>query len=164
MKRLEDLINMESLLDDVSETNAQQDTDPNDLCPWCDKRMPTKASKTLQRLVLKAKQASYLAPRPSNPFGLKAPFSKYIDVCRRHEYELLELPKAAANGWPRSIRFKDISRRLEGMREHLHKYVMDKSRSKFWIAIARQIKSHGTLATFSLANQYNNVSNQIHAG
>lgn len=158
-----DLLEMSSLLEEPLDEDIQV-ADPKTLCPWCDKLLPAKPSKTLRCLMTKAKKSSYPNPRRSNSLGLKAPFHCYLDVCQRHEYEVQELPKASANGWPKTIQFKKIPGRLEAMRTHLNTYVQDKSQSVFWRLLSREIKERGTLATLSLANQFNTLSGQVHAG
>lgn len=162
VKKLCDILDPDLIQDD--DCDVLDVVDPEALCPWCDASMPTNPTKALLSLIRKAKHGSYKNPRPTNPLGLKAPFSLYLDVCARHEYETAELPKAAIRGWPKTIRFSHLPKRIEGMRQQLSVYVKNKSESVFWKELSQRIRKHGTLATLSLGQQFLTVEQQFHAG
>lgn len=159
-KTLDQLVDL-SFLD---EPDSPPRIDPRLLCPWCDSRLPARPTSVLLRLIEEAKGVSHAAPRSSNALGLKAPFSQYLHVCERHEFENEELPKARAQGWPERINFRKLVARTRELYDVLHPYVLDKSESNFWTELAAKIQKDGTLATLSLSRQYMCIEDEPVAG
>lgn len=65
-------------------------------------------------------------PRPSNPLGLKAPLVTFITVCQRHRFESEILPEAEAKGWPKDIKWKEVSGRVIKMEKALRALIEDR--------------------------------------
>jgi hypothetical protein len=95
------------------------------------------------------------SPRIGNKLGLVAPMTRYIEVCQRHEFESVELPKAKENRWPRKIDFEALPKRIKSsaMRDRLRKVIKEPILSAFWNEIAADIVAKGARATVSAMGQ-----------
>lgn len=90
--------------------------DPKDLCPYCDDLLPSNPTPLLLRLLATAKSASTPDVRPTNPLGRKATMTVYVDLCQRHRFESVLLPKARKKGWKEVIKWENLKERVEAMR------------------------------------------------
>ena len=68
--------------------------DPARLCPWCDELLPLTPSPHLERLISIARARSSKDSRPTNPLGLYAAPTVFINVCQRHRFESHQVPLA----------------------------------------------------------------------
>ncbi|KAJ7792855.1 hypothetical protein B0H14DRAFT_2928968 [Mycena olivaceomarginata] len=111
-------------------------TDPASLCPYCDRLLPEDPSQFLLDLLEKAYLKSVKDPRPSNPSGRKAPISVYVDLCSRHQFEGVYLPQAKRKGWPTSIDWESVEKRIIGMAPQLKTILANtgpaRANSIFW--------------------------------
>lgn len=103
-------------------------------------------------------------PRPANPLGRKAPFTTFISICQRHKFESDILPEAERKGWPKSIEWKKLNRRIEKMRNDLQALIEDdgteddgpKGRCFAWREIMQLVKEKGTRAATGVKDQFMN--------
>jgi hypothetical protein len=146
--------------------------DLSTLCPYCDEPLPCNPTPQLNDLLATAKQQSYGDPRPQNPFGLKAPLAIYISACQRHRFETHLLPEALEKGWPQSIDFKEVPKRVESMKSALEDLIIDvddcndnessvyddtrspRSRSIFWRELKKEIQKQGSRTTTGVKGQF----------
>ncbi|KAH7920529.1 hypothetical protein BV22DRAFT_1133001 [Leucogyrophana mollusca] len=150
--------------------------DPSTLCPYCDDILPPHPTPLLKSLLATAQRKSYPDPRPRNPRGLKAPLPAYISACQRHRFETHHLPMAVEKGWPTEIDFKQVPRRVEGMKgtleaiisdggesgegdeddlyEHLFEEKGPRGRSVFWHDVKREVKKQGSRAALGVKGQF----------
>ncbi|KAH9479734.1 hypothetical protein JR316_0008329 [Psilocybe cubensis] len=99
--------------------------DPRTLCPFCDTPLPSELTPLLSNLLETTRQIARKDPRPTNPLGLKAPFTTYITVCQRHRFETKILPEAEQKGWPKKIKWKKVSGRVLKMKTFLQALIED---------------------------------------
>ncbi|KAG1834349.1 RTC4-like domain-containing protein [Suillus subluteus] len=146
--------------------------DPSTVCPYCDEPLPSNPTPQLENLLATAKRKSYPDPRPRNSSGLKAPLGIYISACQRHRFETHSLPEAMEKGWPQSIDFKKVPKRVEGMKGALEAIITDtdihsdnedsveddargpRARSDFWREIKKQIKKQGSRTVTGVKGQF----------
>ena len=101
------------------------DVDPRSLCPYCDMPLPTAPSVHLLSLLVSTRKKSKPDPRPSNPLGLKAPMSVFVTACQRHRFESQILPEAERKGWPKTVDWKAVAKRVVYMKAALEALVDD---------------------------------------
>ncbi|KAG2142858.1 RTC4-like domain-containing protein [Suillus bovinus] len=148
--------------------------DPSTVCPYCDEPLPRNPTPQLNNLLAAAKRKSYPDPRPRNSRGLKAPLGIYIAACQRHHFETHSLPEAMEKGWPQSIDFKKVPKRVERMKGALEAIINDydihseneefvdddvggpRARSDFWREIKKQIKKQGSRTVTGVKGQFAN--------
>ena len=128
--------------------------DPKTLCPYCDTPLPTVPSPLLKRMITSLRSASSRDPRPGNALGLKAPIRKYIDICKRHNFESTLLPQAQEKGWPTRINFSVLSTRVERFKHIVERIIADRDRSEFWREVREQIDKDGTRKVTSISGQF----------
>ncbi|KAG1763995.1 RTC4-like domain-containing protein [Suillus occidentalis] len=146
--------------------------DPSTVCPYCDEPLPRNPTPQLKNLLATAKLKSYPDPRPRNSRGLKAPLGIYISACQRHHFESHSLPEAMEKGWPQSIDFRKVPKRVERMKGALEAIITDtdihsdnedcvhgdargpRARSEFWREIKKQIKKQGSRTVTSVKGQF----------
>ncbi|KAG2144598.1 RTC4-like domain-containing protein [Suillus clintonianus] len=158
----------------LDEDSFEIDTvvDPSTVCPYCDEPLPRNPTPQLKNLLAIAKRKSYADPRPRNSRGLKAPLGIYISACQRHHFEMHSLPEAMEKGWPQSIDFKKVPKRVEGMKSALEVIITNadslsdnedsvennargsRARSDFWEEIKKQIKKQGSRAVTGVKGQF----------
>ena len=83
----------------------------------------------------------------------------YIDMCQRHRFEVEQLPKAEAHGWPKKIDFDHLPERVETLRKSLEAIIDDKDRSFFWKELKKSIENDGLMKSIGLAGQMNAFQN-----
>lgn len=131
---------------------------PSRLCPFCDEPLPQKISTRLKTLIESLVERSKAAPRPGNPLGRDAPLALSINVCAAHRAEAQTIPQGLKKGWPRTIDFKDLPRRMKGrsVRKALEAIVnapaSDRT-SKFWIVACKDIRKRGARVANSVQGQ-----------
>lgn len=132
--------------------------DPKLLCPFCDTLLPEPATPHLKKLIRNALKKSRPDPRPNNPLGRKAPSALFVTICQRHQFEAEELPKADSNGWPRSIDWKKLEKRVKDMRDELESFLTElRARagvSVFWDEIQLELQKKGSRAVASVQGQF----------
>lgn len=129
--------------------------DPETICPFCDEDLPKNPSDLLLSLTKEARKYSRPYPRIANKLGLTAPIERYIEVCQRHEFETVELPKAESKGWPKKIEFKALPRRINSpdLQGRLQNVVANPDLSIFWEEIVMDIQKNGVRSVMSSAGQ-----------
>ncbi|KAG0703949.1 RTC4-like domain-containing protein [Suillus ampliporus] len=146
--------------------------DPSTVCPYCDESLPRNPTPLLKNLLATAKRKSYSDPRPRNPRGLKAPLGIYISACQRHRFETHSLPEAMEKGWPQTIDFKKVPKRIERMKGALEAIIIDadnrsdnedsvdddargpRARSVFWRELKKEIKKRGSRTVTGVKGQF----------
>ncbi|KAI0630608.1 RTC4-like domain-containing protein [Trametes polyzona] len=149
--------------------------DPKTLCPWCDERLPSNPTPHLVSLMASARRRSYPDDRPSNPSGLRAPPAVFVNVCQRHRFERVWIPRARRRGWPTSIEWSKLRGRVERLKEQLKAIVDDvdedfapmaatnetakkgerpRKDNEFWQDIVRNVREQGSRQTTGLRGQF----------
>jgi hypothetical protein len=113
--------------------------------------MPKRPSKILKDLLKKVFKYSTEAPRIDNKLGRTAPIDRYIEVCQRHEFETVEMPKARANGWPLMLDFEELPEKVtsSSVTNRLREVIAEPHKSTFWKDIQAAIDNGGTKAVTS---------------
>lgn len=134
--------------------------DPESLCPFCDALLPAPPTPHLKKLINNALKKSRPDPRPGNPLGRRAPSAVFITICQRHQFESEELPKAEANGWPKSIDWDRLSNRVKVMEDDLEGLLAGLRTSTavsfFWEDVKRALQAKGSRAVASVQGQFAN--------
>ncbi|KAI0685902.1 RTC4-like domain-containing protein [Cytidiella melzeri] len=120
-----DEILRELMSDSEDEMFLDPNVDPSTLCPWCDEPLPPAPSPYLQNLIASARARSYKDPRVSNPQGLHAPATVFVNVCHRHEFEGHHFPLAQDKGWPVEIEWDGLAARVLRLQSKLQAIVDD---------------------------------------
>jgi hypothetical protein len=145
--------------------------DPKTLCPYCDQPLPANPTPHLDALLKAVFKKSNPDPRPSNPLGRRAPVSIFVNACLRHRFEYEWRPKAQAQGWPATIDFANVRRRVQAMAPHLQGFIdgldsepldpdetitvdSSRQRSDFWDEIVMQIEKFGSKAFTGVGAQF----------
>ncbi|KIM88166.1 hypothetical protein PILCRDRAFT_814082 [Piloderma croceum F 1598] len=151
--------------------------DPSTLCPYCDEPLPQTPTPHLVGLLESTLKKSYPDPRPTNPQGRKAPLAAFIAVCQRHRFESVKLPEAERKKWPLVIKFEEVRRRVERMKDSLEAIILDKDengwdsdsdedgtdeekekgprgKSVFWKEIVKEVKKKGSRAVVGVSGQF----------
>jgi hypothetical protein len=169
----------------VSSVFINRDVDPSTLCPWCDQPLPPVPSPYLQRLMAAARSRSSKDTRLSNPQGLYAPATVFVNVCYRHEFERHHLPFAQRKGWPIEIEWDRLTERIVDVKLHLQDIIDDvdenyehedteqhgdiedddfylpfrpRKGSLFWIQVIRRAKKRGATGVSGIRAQMSNFS------
>ncbi|OCH96355.1 hypothetical protein OBBRIDRAFT_787434 [Obba rivulosa] len=155
--------------------------DPNTLCPWCDERLPPVPTPYLVDLMKIARSKSSRDSRLSNPLGLRAPLTAYTNVCQRHRFESIQVPRAQRKGWPTEIAWDRLPARVEAQRERLQAIVDDvdeqflpgavqaaasddalesrpRKGSEFWQYVRKSVKEHGSKKAAGVREQLGSFS------
>ncbi|KAF8159864.1 RTC4-like domain-containing protein [Crassisporium funariophilum] len=170
--------------DEGDSISISPNVDPRTLCPYCDTPLPSSPTPLLLSLLAATAKKSRKDPRPSNPLGLKAPLATFIATCQRHRFEGQILPEALRKGWPKTIKWKKLRRRVEAMEEDLRAIIDDpdedvlseddvemlfasdkkknrkrrgaKAKSIFWMEVLDEVKKKGTRAVTGVRGQFAN--------
>ena len=133
-------------------------TDPSSLCPFCDEKLPPNPSPLYRSLLEAARRKAYPDPRPTNPRGLKAQMGIYVASCKRHRFEVHQIPEAIAKGWPTVINFGQVRERVEKLRGGLTKLVRDeddaREKSIYWTAVIVEVRKFGSRAASGVKGQF----------
>ncbi|KAF7796825.1 hypothetical protein EIP86_008009 [Pleurotus ostreatoroseus] len=116
---------MATMEDEDSFLFLNPNVDPATLCPWCDEPLPPVPSPHLQKLIAAARTHSAPDGRPTNPLGLYAAPTVFINVCQRHRFESVQVPLAKKRGWPTQIDWAGLGRRVCAMRDALSAILKD---------------------------------------
>ncbi|KAG6825849.1 hypothetical protein H0H92_002197 [Tricholoma furcatifolium] len=160
---------------------GEQDVDPNTLCPYCDAPLPSQRTPQLLHLLATAEKKSHREPRLGNRLGRTAPFTVYIAVCQRHEFESEMLPEAERMGWPKTIDWTRLGKRVKKMKGVLRAIIDDngagdsddsddlfgdstggkndalsrpRERCVFWKEAMEEIRKKGTRAAAGIHGQF----------
>ncbi|KAH7106732.1 RTC4-like domain-containing protein, partial [Auriculariales sp. MPI-PUGE-AT-0066] len=128
--------------------------DHSKLCPFCDQPLPEQLSPEFHDLLRNAIKRAVNRPRPSNRFGLKASLPIYIGVCERHRFEEKLLPQAIKAGWPTTIDFNAVPRRLLDQRKLLKDILQNPSTSSFFRDSLEHVQAVGLRVAESAMGQY----------
>ncbi|KAI0339419.1 hypothetical protein BDW22DRAFT_1380615, partial [Trametopsis cervina] len=136
--------------------------DPSTLCPWCDEPLPPVRSSHLQKLMKAARSRSYNDPRVSNPLGLHAPATVFLNVCHRHRFERHHFPLAQRRGWPMQIDWESLPDRIFALKARLQTIALLTHRprkgSLFWIDVVRSVRKRGSNNLSGIHDQMSNFS------
>lgn len=158
-----------SVLISLFSVTISPSTDPRTLCPYCDSPLPSSPTPLLNRLLASTFEKSYRQARPANPLGRKAPFAVFIAVCQRHRFESQILPEAELKGWPKSIDWAELGKRVERMKRTLHALIIDsqvdedygviledtpRMKCVFWKEVMGEVKQKGARAVAGVRGQF----------
>ncbi|KIY62698.1 hypothetical protein CYLTODRAFT_494461 [Cylindrobasidium torrendii FP15055 ss-10] len=144
----------------LSPASESSDVAPQnkELCPFCDKELPSSPSLHLLSLMERAIKASVPCPRPQNAYGLRAhDMDLFLPVCQRHQFEQVILPEANANHWPKDIDFSLVEARVRALAKELGPVVHNvhaRTRNHFWLELVGEIEMCG-------AHTYGQVHSQL---
>ncbi|KAG8931438.1 hypothetical protein FRC02_002716 [Tulasnella sp. 418] len=138
--------------------------DYSTLCAFCDEPLPMNPSRSLQRLFEQIKPRARKQPRPTNPLGLTAPFTVYIQYCHNHRAEKNYIPDGLRRGWPKKIDFSAIRSRLQKPKNmKVLRMIVDGSgeraewgkdgRGYFWDLAKYDVQSRGSRVANSVQGQ-----------
>ncbi|THU86732.1 hypothetical protein K435DRAFT_867968 [Dendrothele bispora CBS 962.96] len=71
----------------LESSDSEEEIAHENLCPYCDREMPTNPSTKLQELLKELENKSTSAPRLSNSYGGKASLADFSIVCEQHVLE-----------------------------------------------------------------------------
>lgn len=132
--------------------------DPSSLCPFCDEKLPLKPSPFYRSLLEAARRKARPDPRLTNPRGLKAMMSVYIASCKRHRFEVHQIPEAVAKGWPTDINFGKVRERVERLAVVLAKLVRDEGNTReesvYWTTVTAEVRKLGSRAASGVKGQF----------
>ncbi|KAG6861259.1 hypothetical protein C0995_002067 [Termitomyces sp. Mi166 len=151
----------------LEEEDAEQEIDPKTLCPYCDTPLPSQPTSQLKRLLASAAKKSCPEPRPGNHLGRTAPFTTYIAVCQRHRFESQMLPEAERKGWPKTIDWSELGKRVRKMKGALRAIIegngeddcdeeesRPRARCVFWKEALEEVRLKGTRAVAGVRGQF----------
>ncbi|KAG6840724.1 hypothetical protein C0991_004810 [Blastosporella zonata] len=149
---------------DAEDEHVEPNVDPSTLCPYCDGPLPSEPTPQLRKLLATAEKRSRREPRPGNRLGRTAPFIVYISICQRHRFESQMLPEAERKGWPKTIDWIELGKRVRKMRNVLRAIIEDtgadgeedrpKARCVFWREAVAEVKQKGTRAVAGVKGQF----------
>jgi hypothetical protein len=132
--------------------------DPSTLCPFCDENLPRNPSPLYRSLLEAARCKAYPDPRPTNPRGLKALMTVYVASCKRHRFEVHQIPEAIAKGWPTDIDFGRVRERVEKLSDRLAKLVQDEGNARdesiYWTTVIKEVRKVGSRAVSGVKGQF----------
>ncbi|KDE03404.1 hypothetical protein MVLG_06120 [Microbotryum lychnidis-dioicae p1A1 Lamole] len=122
--------------------------DPSTLCPFCSSVLPSEPSKELSSLKKYLLGRPNVTPNPSkrNPLGKRLPVVETASFCRRHRWETSVIPEGKARGWPTTIDWEALPKRV-GAREfsdHLSQIIMQRKPSRFFDIAKREWEAKGS--------------------
>jgi hypothetical protein len=132
--------------------------DPSSLCPFCDEKLPLNPSPFYRSLLEAARRKARPDPRPTNPRGLKVMMSIYVASCKRHRFEVHQIPEAVAKGWPTDIDFGKVRERVERLAGGLAKLVRNEGNAReesiYWTTVTAEVRKLGTRAASGVKGQF----------
>ncbi|KAF8074673.1 RTC4-like domain-containing protein [Lyophyllum atratum] len=170
------LILADTVYDEEDTITISPPVDPRTLCPYCDAPLPPFPTPHLKRLLASTEKKSRREPRPDNPLGRTASFAVFIAVCQRHRFEDQILPEAELKGWPKSIDWTEMGKRVRRMKGALRGIIDDahgkgfdgeydglfqgeadehpRARCIFWKEVMAEVKQKGTRAVAGVRGQF----------
>ncbi|KAK4046835.1 hypothetical protein OIV83_005832 [Microbotryomycetes sp. JL201] len=124
--------------------------DPRTLCPFCSRTMPSQPSPTLLKLKNYLLSLDLVEDRPTalNPLAKRLPSAQTASFCRMHEDEAVVIPEGKARGWPKSIDWQNLSRRIDRLQDRILNIIRGEQPSHFfeiakneWLAKGRKVKT-----------------------
>ncbi|EJU03670.1 hypothetical protein DACRYDRAFT_77371 [Dacryopinax primogenitus] len=135
-------------------SSGMNEAETKELCPFCDEPWPERPSKRLTELLKQVKPRAWKDPRYSNPDGLSAPLEIFVSLCTLHRSETSHIPEGIAQGWPTTLDFNRIPKRLEQRKDSLKAIISSPSASPFFQAAKNDIFEKGTRVAGSVFGQY----------
>lgn len=124
--------------------NSILEVDPNLLCPYCDEPLPLNPSVSLTKKLANIRHRTWPTGRIGNSLARTGPLELIGPVCERHRFEAHAVPLAVRNGWPFSVDFAQLRKRVELLREAIQQLVRDPARSSFY-SQAVEIRSQSSV-------------------
>ncbi|SCV70378.1 BQ2448_1772 [Microbotryum intermedium] len=122
--------------------------DPSTLCPFCSSVLPPSPTKQLSSLKKFLLSRPNLAPNPSkrNPLGKRLPVVETASFCRRHRWETSVIPEGKARGWPTTIDWDALPKRVGrgDLSEHLSQVIMQRKPSRFLDIAKKEWEAKGS--------------------
>ncbi|KAJ3511417.1 hypothetical protein NMY22_g15653 [Coprinellus aureogranulatus] len=85
-----------------------------ELCPFCDKPLPSNPSPVLLAALEKLIKVSIPHPVPMNLGHRRAAsFQVHIEFCNQHSTEVNDAPKAESQNWPMTVDFNSLPQRIK---------------------------------------------------
>lgn len=78
--------------------------DPNTLCPFCSRSLPSSPSSRLARLKTYLLDRPHIYPQATarNPQAMYLPAIETANFCRMHDREVVVIPEGLKRGWPQT--------------------------------------------------------------
>ncbi len=84
--------------------------------------------------------------------------SVYIASCKRHRFEVHQIPEAVAKGWPTDINFGKVRERVERLAVVLAKLVRDEGNTReesvYWTTVTAEVRKLGSRAASGVKGQF----------
>ncbi|WWC99098.1 hypothetical protein V866_005993 [Kwoniella sp. B9012] len=151
----DDQIDISKLLEDVAEEDedlSEEDRiylapykSETELCPYCSGPFPSKPSANLLRQQEELHSLSTPKPTDSNPNARELSWQRHIEFCALHHAEISIIPLGLRAGYPESIDFTNLDKRLESgwIRERLDEITQKPLTSQAFRTVIKQIDEIG---------------------
>ncbi|WVQ73840.1 hypothetical protein IAR50_003421 [Cryptococcus sp. DSM 104548] len=129
--------------------------DRRNLCPYCDEPLPFNPTDHIKNLRLRLEKLSKPAPTSKNPNARALSWQQAIEFCTLHRAEATIIPLGIHAGYPETIDFRGLDRRLEEgwAWSELEKIVKDPSKSKIFREVKKEVEGVGKMRWSSIKNQ-----------
>ncbi|ODO09284.1 hypothetical protein I350_02884 [Cryptococcus amylolentus CBS 6273] len=124
-------------------------------CPYCDEPLPFNPTEHIENLKARLDKLSKPAPTTRNPNARDLHWQQAIEFCTLHRAEATIIPLGIQAGYPETIDFKNLDRRLEEgwVWAEIEKIVKDPSRSEMFLEVKREIESVGKMRWGGIMHQ-----------
>jgi hypothetical protein len=82
----------------------------------------------------------------------------YVASCKRHRFEVHQIPEAIAKGWPTNIDFGKVRERVERLTDDLAKLVRDEGNAReenvYWTTVMKEVRKLGSRAASGVKGQF----------
>ncbi|TYJ54639.1 hypothetical protein B9479_004673 [Cryptococcus floricola] len=125
------------------------------LCPYCDEPLPFNPTEHIENLKARLEKLSKPAPTTRNPNARDLHWQQAIEFCTLHRAEATIIPLGIQAGYPETMDFKNLDRRLEEgwVWAEIEKIVKDPSRSEMFLEVKREIESVGKMRWGGIMHQ-----------
>ncbi|POW09101.1 hypothetical protein PSTT_07022, partial [Puccinia striiformis] len=152
-------------LSDIAEPemDEQVSEDPEGLCRFCNKVLPQPPSAKLVALGLLLARQGDVTQRYSwvNPLALHLPFPFTAGYCGQHKDESKVIPMGIKHGWPTQIDFSKLSKRAEGLADHLWAVVHQGVPSDFWAHALSKWRTLGRTKCMSVFHEIDSFETEL---
>ncbi|OCF58123.1 hypothetical protein L486_04153 [Kwoniella mangroviensis CBS 10435] len=148
-------IDLSKLLEDVAEEDEELSEEDRiylapyksetELCPYCSEPFPSNPSANLLRQQQELYSLSVPKPTDSNPKARELSWQRHIEFCALHHAETSIIPLGIRAGYPESIDFTNLDKRLESgwIRERLDEITQKPLSSQAFRTVIKQIDEVG---------------------
>ncbi|WVW79927.1 hypothetical protein I302_101898 [Kwoniella bestiolae CBS 10118] len=154
-EQTEEHIDISKMLEEVAEEDEELTEEERkylvpfrsktELCPYCYGPFPSNPSPNLLRQQEELHALSTPKPTESNPNARELSWQRHIEFCGLHHAETSVIPLGIRAGYPESIDFANLNKRLEDgeIRYRLDEIVLNPSTSEVFRRVIREIEEVG---------------------